>query len=280
MSRPRIRTLKPEFFADERVNAVSRDARYLTIGLITRADDRGRQQNMEQAILGHVYPAGDVAIKQLRRWLGEILEVGIAWSYEHGPFSYLWLPNFWRHQQINRPTESELPAHPADPHRSLSITEALSDYRRERITDPLSDSIPDPLTPPRAGARSVPFLSSSKESSTENGKLDAHAVADLFAYWQQQCNHAKAKLSPERRRAIGARLREGGTPEEIRTAIEGAARAAHVNDQGQRFDDIELICRNRSKLESFIARAALPVDSKRQRKARDAAVLGRLMGAT
>jgi hypothetical protein len=33
VSGPRIRTLKPEFFADEKVNAISISARYVAIGL-------------------------------------------------------------------------------------------------------------------------------------------------------------------------------------------------------------------------------------------------------
>jgi hypothetical protein len=240
--------LKPEFFADEKVNAVSRDARYLTIGLITRADDRGRQQHMEQAILGHVYPAGDVPVKQLAKWLGEIVEVGIAWSYQHGPFSYLWLPQFWRHQKINRPSESELPPHPQDPLKDVPITEAIKVFRGESFTESLNED----LTPPRAGARSVPFLNDDKGEV----EIDARdATRDLFAYWQEKCNHPQARLSADRRGKIQARLREERTPEEIRAAIDGASRAAYVSDAGDKFDDIELICRNGSKLESFIGRA-------------------------
>jgi hypothetical protein len=50
-------------------------------------------------------------------------------------------------------------------------------------------------------------------------------------------------------------LKEGVSAEEVRTAIAGAAKAAFVDDNGRRHDDIELICRNRVKLDSFIARA-------------------------
>jgi len=78
----------------------------------------------------------------------------------------------------------------------------------------------------------------------------------LFAYWQEQCQHQRAKLTPERARCIVARLKEGYSEADIRAGIDGAAVAAHVNDEtGQRYDDITLICRNGSKLESFIARA-------------------------
>lgn len=87
-------------------------------------------------------------------------------------------------------------------------------------------------------------------------RLKAAAVRGLFEHWQQACGHPHAKLTENRRRKIQARLREGYTPEQIREAIDGAARAAFVNDEGRRFDDIELVCRNGSKLEDFIARAS------------------------
>jgi len=81
-------------------------------------------------------------------------------------------------------------------------------------------------------------------------------VRELFAYWQEQCGHPQAKLSPERRGKIEGRLREGFTAPQIQEAIDGAARGAFVNEAGKRFDDIELICRNATKLESFIGRPA------------------------
>jgi hypothetical protein len=50
----------------------------------------------------------------------------------------------------------------------------------------------------------------------------------------------------------------GFTVEQITAGVDGAAVGAYVNDDGKRFDDIELICRSGSKLESFIARKPSP----------------------
>ena len=82
----------------------------------------------------------------------------------------------------------------------------------------------------------------------------------LFTYWKEQCDHPRAKPTAERARCIVARLKDGYTEADIRAGIDGAAVAAHVNDDtGQRYDDITLICRNGSKLEGFIARAGSSV---------------------
>lgn len=80
-------------------------------------------------------------------------------------------------------------------------------------------------------------------------------VKKLFDYWRDQCGHPNAKLTADRRTKIKARLRDGYSEADIRTAINGAAQAAYVDENGKRFDDLELICRNGSKLEDFINRA-------------------------
>jgi hypothetical protein len=89
-------------------------------------------------------------------------------------------------------------------------------------------------------------------------KSDAQreAAIRIFAYWQTTCGKgAGARLNSTRGNAVVARLREGYSEAEIRKAIDGAAAAAYVSpDNGTKYDDLELICRNGTKLESFIER--------------------------
>ena len=95
-----------------------------------------------------------------------------------------------------------------------------------------------------------------KGKGVVNASSEITAVArDLFAYWQQTCDHPNAQPTRDRLAKVKARLREGYTADQVRKAIDGAARGAFVNDQGKRFDDLELICRTGSKLEDFIDRA-------------------------
>lgn len=108
------------------------------------------------------------------------------------------------------------------------------------------------------------------------GKAQGEAVRRLFAYWQTQCDHARAKPTQDRLTKIRARLREGYTEADIRRAIDGAATAAYETD-GRRFDDISLICRNGAKLESFIARAGEKVGGEAPAPTTPAAELRRAM---
>ncbi len=114
MARARIRTIKPEMWQDEKIGALSRDARLLLLGLLTMADDEGRLLATPMRVLGHVFPFDSEAQKRLPKWLKEVESSGIVLFYEHNGNPYAAFRHWKRHQKINRATESELPA-PPDP---------------------------------------------------------------------------------------------------------------------------------------------------------------------
>ena len=108
--RPRIRTLKPEIWADEEFGHLDPWARLLFIGLITMADDEGRLRAPAAAVLGHVFPYDDIAPKRLSGWLQAIEEANLIVQYEDGRTQYVAITGWNAHQRINRPTPSKLPA--------------------------------------------------------------------------------------------------------------------------------------------------------------------------
>jgi hypothetical protein len=119
-SRPRIRTLKPEAWQDEKLGGLSRDARLLFVVLITMADDEGRFRAMPASILGHGFPYDADAIKKLDKWIAELTNCGLVRIYEVADVPYGWLPKWTDHQKINRPSKSELPPCPSA-ERSLRV---------------------------------------------------------------------------------------------------------------------------------------------------------------
>ncbi len=65
----------------------------------------------------------------------------------------------------------------------------------------------------------------------------------------------------KRERAVRGRLREGYSVERLCQAIRGCKLSRHhqgENDAGTVYDDLELICRNASKVDFFIAIAEKP----------------------
>lgn len=100
--------------------------------------------------------------------------------------------------------------------------------------------------------RTLPGIAAAAPSVNVDGARKVMAM-ELFRYWQVECDHQTAKPTPERITKVLARLREGYTAAEVRKAIDGAKHDAY-EDGGKRYDDLELICRNGTKLEDFITR--------------------------
>lgn len=87
-------------------------------------------------------------------------------------------------------------------------------------------------------------------------------VEDVFAHWKERMSYPKAKLTPERAVKIRARLTQGYTVEQLKRAIDGCAMSAYHrgdNDRGRAYDEIELICRNGSKVEQFLRMQPRPL---------------------
>ena len=127
----RIRTIKPQFWSDLDVCRLSRDARLTALAIISYADDRGRLEFSATAIRGYAFKHDGLSDKRVRGWMEEVINSGMALAYKVHGFDHLWLPKFWRHQVINRPTESQIPPHPEDPYGHLHIKEALRQHRED-----------------------------------------------------------------------------------------------------------------------------------------------------
>lgn len=74
------------------------------------------------------------------------------------------------------------------------------------------------------------------------------ALARVWRHWQEATGHHRSKLTPERKRAVLARLAQGYTEADIHLAIDGCAGS---DFHAGKHDDLTLICRNGSKLEKF-----------------------------
>jgi hypothetical protein len=116
----RIRTIKPEFWCDEKLSECSLSARLTFIGLWTFADDEGRIEHQPARLRMQIYPCGSVSLTKIREYLGELSERSLIRVYSVGSKEYLDIPNFCKHQKINRPTPSKLPPFSENTHGVLS----------------------------------------------------------------------------------------------------------------------------------------------------------------
>ena len=100
---------------------MTRDARLLAVGLISMADDDGRFVGTQQAILGYVFPLDtDISPAKLTKWLVEVTtgrpsdDRPLVEMYAIDGVPYGYFPKYRKHQRINRPQASSLPAPPPD----------------------------------------------------------------------------------------------------------------------------------------------------------------------
>jgi hypothetical protein len=98
------------------------------------------------------------------------------------------------------------------------------------------------------------------EAVTRENSLLSKAK-EVFEFWKETMGkNANVKLDQVRRRKIEGRLRDGYTVDQIKQAVLGCSWSPHnmgENSTGAKYNDIELICRDASKLDRFIDLGAL-----------------------
>jgi hypothetical protein len=95
----RIRTVKPEFWVDEKVVELTFGARLLFIGLWSFADDQGYVDYSPKRIRMQVFPGDQVDIEAL---IGELLAAGVVRAYESPVGPVLHVANWARHQRVDK----------------------------------------------------------------------------------------------------------------------------------------------------------------------------------
>lgn len=105
----RIRSIKPEFWHDERLASVSRDARLLFIGMWNLADDFGVLRANPRLLKGQVFPYDEIDVSPL---LGELERAARIVRYRPDGEDLVLVRNFTKHQKLDRRTKHrpELPA--------------------------------------------------------------------------------------------------------------------------------------------------------------------------
>lgn len=106
----RIRSIRPEFWDDEEIALLSRDARLLLIACKNMADDEGLMRWTAPYLKANAFMYDDdVTIADIERLMGEIAGGGFVFPYRGGKAqqSLGWIINW--DQKPNRPQPSKLP---------------------------------------------------------------------------------------------------------------------------------------------------------------------------
>lgn len=105
----RIRSIKPEFWTDEKVVAISPLARLVFIGLWNFVDDYGRAPYSPHRLKMQILPADAADIAEI---LGEIRRNNLIKVYEVDGKEYFEVCGFVKHQKVDKRSASKHPVPP------------------------------------------------------------------------------------------------------------------------------------------------------------------------
>jgi hypothetical protein len=97
----RMRSVKPEFWADPSLARMSRDSRLLYIALWNFADEHGRMFGDPRFVKGHAFPYDDdLSVTRITVLLAELTSAGKVQPYKVAGEAYLFLPKLAKHQRL------------------------------------------------------------------------------------------------------------------------------------------------------------------------------------
>jgi hypothetical protein len=110
--------------------------------------------------------------------------------------------------------------------------------------------------------RTVAALRKDKQRERDAHK-DRRRIEALWQTYQGILGKQSSKLGAARFDAIRRMVELGYTDEHFECAFYGAKVDPFVDGRGKRFDDIELVCRNEAKFESFANKGAAAVRARK-----------------
>lgn len=276
--RPRIRSIKPEFFQHTALFDAEREAglplRVAFAGLWCVADRAGRFGWRPRELKLHVLPYDDV---DFERVLEALAGAGFIERYTVDGVPYGHIPGFARHQLVNnRERASELPA---PPEHAASAVAGMGVTRGARVED-ASSTRHDPAPVEgelegereREGSTALVELRSTQLPDTSGVELRTQerqtreaalrlGAEVTFKYWAARMGRTDStRLDRKREARLVSRLREnGGDVSELLYAVDGAlrddwlmGRDAHAP---RKYDGIETLFRDRAQVERLVGLA-------------------------
>jgi hypothetical protein len=104
----RIRTIKPDFWTNEKVLSVKALTRLLFIGMWNFADDYGRMHFSPLGIKAKIFPTDDLSVSDIKDMLHELCSADLITIYSANDQEYIEITG-WDHQKIDRRQPSKIP---------------------------------------------------------------------------------------------------------------------------------------------------------------------------
>ena len=115
----RIRTVKPEFFDDEKLATISLQARLVFIGLLVHSDDYGVVKGHPLWLKNQILPYDDISLPDFTDLLQELVTINCIVAFCHSGEQYYHIRKFSEHQKVEKPSKWRNPEYLEDTPRIL-----------------------------------------------------------------------------------------------------------------------------------------------------------------
>lgn len=134
----RIRTIKPEFWEDEKIGLLSHGARLLFLCCLNLSDDEGRLRWNTYYLASTAFMYDEIKIETMEKWMKELVDNDLIYVYQAGEAKYNvgLIKNFKKHQVINRPQPSKFPP-------PNVFSDSVNDSLNDSVNDSVNDSLPE-----------------------------------------------------------------------------------------------------------------------------------------
>lgn len=205
----RIRSIKPKFWDDIKIGRLSRDARLLYIGLWSFSDDIGVVIGDSIWLKSKVFPYDQIQVQQFEKWIKELVINGFICLLSYNEERFIYLPNFTRHQVINRPNTED-----------LNIPKELIDKAQKDIHSFLTEQSLNNhgtimeqsvlIIGEGKGIRDIPPIipPGDDEESSGNEAIDYNALMDTFNKMFDGKLPKVSSMTDKRKKSIKARVAE------------------------------------------------------------------------
>jgi len=215
------RTIKPKFCDDVKIGKLSRDARLLYIQLWLFADDIGVVIGDIVWLKSKMFPYDKIQIQQFEKWMNELVTNGFICLLSYNGERFIYLPNFTRHQVINKINSED-----------LNIPKQLIDKSKDNIHTLIAEQLQN---------KNIPFAERTALEIEEecymptipNGtpsaedKINYKALMDTFNSIFKGKLPKVTAMTEKRKQAVKARASEHGK-ESIMTVFHNVAKSAFL----------------------------------------------------
>lgn len=125
----RIRTIKPEFWTDEKVLGIGPMARLLFIGMWNFADDYGRMEYSPISLKAKIFPGDSISADDVREMLSQLKAAKLLVVYNSDEKNFIEITG-WHNQKIDKRQSSKIPAPPNNPPDITEPAPTPADSRR------------------------------------------------------------------------------------------------------------------------------------------------------